>query len=109
MFSNTERHIDAGQISVDGGLLIDSIVADSICHAATRFFHKVKRPVKSVVFADIFAAWKAIDTGKMIIKVYETLLDADTDHVEVVDSKVTFTDLTRHFQWLSQFVVTSVS
>ena len=93
LFADASRIDDCGQLGVITGLLIGEMRNESIYHAISWMSYKARRPVKSVPFAEIFAAAEGIDEVKTITKAYSELLDMEIKVRIAVDSNDLFTSL----------------
>lgn len=103
-FCNARRYVHADEIYVIAGFLVDTVWSEYIYHLISWTFHRAKQPVKSITSAKIFAAGEAIDTGKLILNVYRSLLDTDIELIIVTGSRDLFTALSTQWQSIDKSI-----
>ena len=75
MFADAVRPSTHAQIGFLGGLLIGTPTHGSVLRTGSWASHLSERPVKSSGSGEALAAGDAIDTGKVIAKVYSPRVD----------------------------------
>lgn len=98
VFCDAGLTLDAGQLCHIGGLSVDYLRAGSIFHAISWTSHKAHGPVHSTGAAEIMAADEGVDIGKILTRVYKTLLQVAINLIVVVDLKDLYTALTTQRQ-----------
>lgn len=74
VFSHASRATENGQLLFIKGLLIGELSNGSILHTISWSSRKSRRSVKSIASAEVLVVGAGIDEGKVLVKLYESLL-----------------------------------
>lgn len=76
------------------GLMVDDLATGAVFHALTWFSKRSKRPVQSVVSADVLGISATADEDILLNREYRKILGVNIDLFVIVDSKDLYKEFT---------------